>query len=410
MSEQANARRKAAPAPMSAARWIDICCIALILSYALLLARSVELGLWIVDRSGAPAHADFSVFWASARLVWFGRAASAYDWTSVRETLEQMSGQPFPSGAFPFFYPPLMLLILAPLGAFAYAPAAALWIAATFAAYLRAAFALLRVRGLLLAAAAPAALWCICIGQNGVLSAALFAVALMLLDRRPVIAGILIALLSFKPQLGVLIPFALVASGRWRALASAVAASVTLWLAAGVVLGFSTYAGFMKATHDAQHIFLVAGQLPWFKLQSVYGLLRTLDAPASLAGVSQAAVSLLTAASVILLWRSRARFALKAAALTAGALAVSPYVQIYDFPIATIAILFLIRDSEEVACQSWEAAALTLAFFMPLAFSFVNLPVGPAVFLLLGVVIAARWLRALAADQDAAQRENFARA
>jgi len=397
-------------ARLSAARWIDIFCFALILSYALLLVRSAELGLWIVDRSGAPTHADFSVFWASARLVWLGHAASAYDWPAVRETLEQMSGRPFPSGAFPFFYPPLALLILAPLGAFAYAPAAALWISATFAAYLRAAFTMLRGRGVLLAAATPAALWCICIGQNGVLSAAIFALALMLLDRRPAIAGILFAFLSFKPQLGVLIPFALIASGRWRAFASAAAASLTLWLAAGFVLGFGTYAGFLKATRDAQHIFLVAGQLPWFKLQSVYGFLRTLAAPASLAAILQATVSIIAAASVILLWRSRARFTLKAAALTAGALAVSPYVQIYDFPIATIAILFLIRDSEEAAFKLWEAAALALAFFMPLVFNFISLPVGPAVFLLLGAVIASRSVRRLAADEDASQPENFARA
>jgi hypothetical protein len=220
----------------------------------------------------------------------------------------------------------------------------------------------------------------------------------------------LIAALSFKPQLGVLIPLVLIASGRWRVLASAAVAFTALSLLAGVVLGFDTYAAFLGAMRDAQHIFMVAGELPWFKMQSVYGLTRTLGASSAVASGAQTLVSLFVTASVFVLWRSEVRFALKAAALAVGALSVSPYVQIYDLPIATIAVLFLVADGREASLRHWQIAAMTVGSFMPLAFSFVSLPIGPAVFVLLGSVIAARSVQAFAANAKATHQENLASA
>ena len=48
-------------------------------------------------------------------------------------------------------------------------------------------------------------------GQNGTWTAALFGGGLSLLERRPLLAGGLLGLLSYKLQLGLLIPVALLA-------------------------------------------------------------------------------------------------------------------------------------------------------------------------------------------------------
>jgi hypothetical protein len=56
------------------------------------------------------------------------------------------------------------------------------------------------------------------------------------LDERPIVAGILIGLLTVKPQLGILFPFALIASGRWRVFFSAAVTALAL-LAASVAIG-----------------------------------------------------------------------------------------------------------------------------------------------------------------------------
>ncbi|MBZ4317346.1 DUF2029 domain-containing protein, partial [Mycobacterium tuberculosis] len=58
-------------------------------------------------------------------------------------------------------------------------------------------------------------------GQNSVLTAGLAALALHLLGKRPVVAGVVIGLLAIKPQLAVVFPFVLIAARAWRTFAAA---------------------------------------------------------------------------------------------------------------------------------------------------------------------------------------------
>ena len=62
-------------------------------------------------------------------------------------------------------------------------------------------------------------------GQNGFLTAALLGGALVVLDRRPLVAGILLGLLAYKPQYGVCSRIVLAVSGRWRSFAAAASPS-----------------------------------------------------------------------------------------------------------------------------------------------------------------------------------------
>ena len=51
---------------------------------------------------------------------------------------------------------------------------------------------------------------------------------LRLLDTRPITAGVLIGLLTVKPQLGILFPFLLIASGRWKVFFMAAVTAIAL--------------------------------------------------------------------------------------------------------------------------------------------------------------------------------------
>jgi alpha-1,2-mannosyltransferase len=64
---------------------------------------------------------------------------------------------------------------------------------------------------------APASVMSVASGQSGFLAAALMVAGVRLARSRPIVAGILIGLLSYKPQLGFLIPIALASAGLWRA-------------------------------------------------------------------------------------------------------------------------------------------------------------------------------------------------
>ena len=114
-----------------------------------------------------------------------------------------------------YSYPPvLLLLLITPLALMAHVPALLAWLAAGWYAFYRALRLAMPGQGaLLLALAAPAVFVNAVGGQNGTWTAALFGGGLSLLERRPLLAGGLLGLLIYKPQLGLLIPVALLAGG-----------------------------------------------------------------------------------------------------------------------------------------------------------------------------------------------------
>lgn len=79
----------------------------------------------------------------------------------------------------------------------------------------------------------PAALMNFNISQNGALIASLLISGLWLADRSPWLAGILIGLVTIKPQLGILVPIYLLAQGNWRSITSASMTFITLVLVSG---------------------------------------------------------------------------------------------------------------------------------------------------------------------------------
>ena len=100
-----------------------------------------------------------------------------------------------------------------------YALALALWQGVTFALYLWATRAILstgRARALAdplwlpLVIGFPAVFVNLGHGHNGFLTAALFGAALLQLDRKPVLAGVLFGCIAYKPQFGLLVPIVLV--------------------------------------------------------------------------------------------------------------------------------------------------------------------------------------------------------
>ena len=71
-----------------------------------------------------------------------------------------------------------------------------------------------------------------------------------------------------------------------------------------------------------------------------------------------------------LMWRSRVSYPLKAAALAAGTLLITPYLFLYDLMVLAIAVAFLIRIGLRRGFRRYELPALGLvaALFMALAF------------------------------------------
>jgi len=183
----------------------------------------IALANGLVDRNDKPIGTDFSNVWAAGKLVLDGRPEAPYDPVLQHAAeREAFGGRPVPF--FGWHYPPLFLIVAAALALLPYGWALLVWTAFGMAAYLATLRAILpRPETMLVALAFPATFVNLGHGQNGFLTASLLGGALLLLDRRPLVAGLLIGLLAYKPQFGVMIPLVLVATARWQVIAAAAA-------------------------------------------------------------------------------------------------------------------------------------------------------------------------------------------
>src|SRR4029079_4113072 len=187
-----------------------------------------------------PLGDDFVNYWSAAFLAWHGRAIEIYNAPAFHAFQQSIVGPHV--GGFHYSYPPTALLLTAPLGFMPYAVCLAFWLIAgwlVFYAALRAAMP--QGRALLFALATPAVFVNTVNGQNGTWTAALFGGGLMLLERWPVLAGVLFGLLIYKPHLGLRIPVALLAGRQWRATAAAAATVLTVIVLTTLCFGERVY-------------------------------------------------------------------------------------------------------------------------------------------------------------------------
>jgi hypothetical protein len=320
----------------------------------------------LIDRNGQPIGTDFSNVYAAGTLTWQGRAADAYSPPLQHATEKAV----FNGRDVPFYgwhYPPFFLAIAVVVAAVPYAFALAIWLVAGLAAYLTVIRAILpRAETLLVAAAFPAVFVNVGHGQNGFLTAALLGGALHWFDRRPLIAGVLIGLLAYKPQFGVLIPIALVASGRWRTVGAAAATVAALVALSFIMLGSGIWHAFIDSMNFTQVVVLEQGGTGWQKIQSIFSAVRAWGVSVPFAYAVQGTLLAALAASMAWLWHSDAAFELKAAALALGSLLATPYVLDYDFVVLAVAIAFFARHGLRHGFRDFEISILAAAWIVPL--------------------------------------------
>jgi len=362
----------------------------------------VALSDGLIDRNGKPIGTDFSNVYAAGRLTWQGQPQNAYDPVLQHQAERTM----FAGRDVPFYgwhYPPFFFGIAFAVAALPYAPGLLLWLVTSMAAYLAAIRAILpRRETLLVAAAFPAVLINIGHGQNGFLTAALLGGALHLIDKRPALAGVLIGLLAYKPQFGVLIPIALVAGGRWSTIAAAAATVIALTVISIVALGSEVWHAFANSLNFTQSVVLEQGGTGWEKIQSAFAAARNWGADVGTAYAIQMALGIGLAATLARLWRGASAFELKAAALVVASLLATPYVLDYDLVALAVAIAFLVRHGLICGFRDYEISLLAAAWIVPLLSRGIagatGIPLGLVVLLALYVSI----LRRAAIDRNRA--------
>jgi hypothetical protein len=377
--------------------WLD----ARLRTYSWILVAMAAAGILILgatpdglnDYFGRPIGTDFSNIYAAGKYVLEGKPGAPFT-PELQHLMEKRIFGP----ATPFYgwhYPPIFLAVAALLALLPYLPALIVWQAATLALYLKTMLAIAGDRRAWLPALAfPAVFINIGHGHNGFLTAALFGGGLLLLERREVLTGILLGLLCYKPQFGILIPLALAAGGYWRAFIAASATVTILVAASWLAFGAETWAAFRDSFAFTQTVVLEEGGTGFHKIQSLFAALRAWRAPLPLAYGAQALFALVVAAVVVAIWRRGGALAPKAAALLSGALLVTPYVLDYDLVVMAPAIAFLAAHGIARGFLPWEKTALAAIFIAPLVTRAVaehtRLPIGFVALIALFLLAARR--------------------
>jgi hypothetical protein len=298
------------------------------------------------DSTGLVVGRDFLNFWMYGRAAALPDPQRFYDPLVYARELSALLWPDYPEQNFS--YPPTIMLIAAPFGRLPYMPALLAWTALGIAAFAAVARQHLDRRALIALALSPAALFCLMSGQLALVAAAMLVTIFAWLDRRPVAAGILIGLLTLKPQLGLLFPVMLIAGGYWRVFASATLTALAFAALTAALFGPQVWIDFVRVGLPVQNFVLVDPKLALEPFcPTIYMNLRGIGASFTLAMTVQLIVAAHAAAAVAWVFRYRrdASGDLKMALFLACSVCVTPYLLAYDtLALAFAALILLERD------------------------------------------------------------------
>lgn len=350
----------------------------------------------IVPLAG-PTSTDFVSFYAAGALADSGKPELAYD-QAAHDAAEQRATAAGVEYRF-FYYPPVFLLLCAALARLSYLAAFLVFEAATLALCLIVMRAILVERdwsAIIPVLTLPAAFWTLGLGQNSFLTATLFGVGTLWIDRRPILAGICFGALCYKPHFALLVPVALLSGRDWRALGAFLGSAVTLCGLSLVIFGWDTWQDYLAAAAGS-HATYASGRINFGGLITPFGGVLLAGGTPNAAYVAQAAATLGAGLLVAFVWRRGLPLPIRAATLTAATLVAVPVALIYDFMLAAVAAAWLVRDPAGLA--GWERVALTALFVLsmipPSLAEAWHVPAGPLLALALLALIAARALGAI---------------
>ena len=246
-------------------------CLALITLWAITFIANV----WGTP-PGAPGYpTDYVSFWTAGRLALNGDIATIYDLAAFAKQQQYEGFFRHVEHQLAFFYPPVWLLYVTPLAALPYPLSflAFVTIGTVLGAYL---IFQCFPKSLAIAVflASPATFMNINSGQNGLISLFLLGYGCHLsLQRREIASGIYFGLLIYKPHLGILIPFALLAARKWKTFIAAALTASFLVIVSSLIFGLSAWLEFFKSSHNATG-WLEDGRVGYWRIASIFSFFR----------------------------------------------------------------------------------------------------------------------------------------
>ncbi len=357
-------------------------------------------GFYVLVFVHEPAQ-DWMVFYSAARAYWDGNLPLIFDGERFTQALNTRFSDwlSVPLSLHPWINPPNFLLLILPFGLLPFGVSYVLFQAVGFLMLIGALrlYAKDRQRWHLFAAAialCPAAALTIGVGQSSFLTGALFLGGFGILDRRPLLAGILLGLLAYKPQFGLMIPIALVAARQWRALAGGAISVSGVALLTVALFGIEPWRFWIEFATGASELYQNWASTTRLVGQSVYACIAMLGAPTRLADAAQVAAAIFAGGSVYWCFRREPRVELRLAVLLVGTLLAAPHVSWSDELLATLATLLMLGVALDEGFRPGDALVIVLVWLSPLVSPHVIFPFGRLIPLLLCVFVVWAMTRA----------------
>lgn len=308
---------------------------------------------------------DFLNFWMYGRAAFESDPARYYDPHVYSGVLQSFLGSDYPSQTWS--YPPSLMLVAAPFGLLDYRMALVLWTAGGIAALSWWSARTLREdRSGWVLFLSPAAIFCIISGQTSFITLAMLLAAFAFLEKRPLAAGLLIGLLTIKPQIGLLLPVVLIAGRHWRALAAATLSATALVIVTALIFGVEIWRDYFLIGVPAQNIVLSSAQVLSSRLMpTVFMNLHLAGMGYASAMALQVFVALAAAAALFRAFRyhPQADGRLHMALYFACSAAATPYLMPYDgLPLAWSALVLLATRDPGWPCRMFARLAWWLPF------------------------------------------------
>ena len=315
---------------------------------------------------------DSMVYYAGARLAAVSDLDRLFDPERFTAYLNEVFAArlPRPFVFAPWLYPPSYLLLIAPLSTLPFAWFYVVFEVATGAA---AAISLGSRRsfagwGVALAVLlAPAACANLVVGQNAFLSLALLLGGVRLLHARPLAAGVLLGLMTYKPQLCLMLPVALLASRAWRPLVTAALTAGALAIVSAAVFGLEAWplwiGEFVHSAATFQDKWFANGMNNGF---SVYVCAILFGASPTIASIVQLLAAAVCATAVFWTFKQTSRWQIRAAVLFYAVALSSPHFQFYELTLVSAAATLTFELSLVEGSRLGEPLLLAIVWALPL--------------------------------------------
>lgn len=347
-----------------------------------------DLGVWIQTILADSFHNDLSFYYAAARLGLTHGWSGLYNLELQQEQLQAIGSQIRVAELARYISPPPLAWLVVPFTVLPFQWAYLLWSVVLMLAlaltWLLASPGRGRSRVLYLVAAIGwlPVIYGLQLGQPGMLIALGVAACYALLQRdREVAAGAVLGVMVLKPQLAILVPAALLVTGRWRAFAAATVVVAILIAISALALG-----GGGVATYEQRLSF--ASTVPVNQAQTLAPWIGNLP-------VTRAIQVVIAMWALGLAYRLRARGpGLVIAVALVGGLAAGPYVHYDDLTMLGLAGWLYLRSSK----QRWG-----WAYLLALAIAAEGFPIwgaGPVLIGELGALALLTLLPPPAASED----------